>query len=289
MRFSGSWTIARVFDVPIRIHWSVPVFVLLAGGFRFVPGTWLGALLLILIHEVGHAFVVRQVRARALSIEVLGFGGLCVWEGEVTRVQRACIAWGGVWAQMIVLAAALIGVAVFGEPQNVFAQQMVDAAIRSNLWLIGVNLLPIPPLDGSEAWPLFPLLWRRFQRRRALKNAAQRALAGDRSAAATLSAITGHTTTPPARSEPPATRTTTSSKPPVDVLTKGGKLRISVLDQRQIRRPPSTFEETDDPDLTPEAIAIVEAARKIAREAAVNPNSDKPAPSAEKGHKNSGT
>jgi hypothetical protein len=34
----------------------------------------------------------------------------------------------------------------------------------TNLWIIGFNLLPIEPLDGARAWPLFPLLWRRLRR-----------------------------------------------------------------------------------------------------------------------------
>lgn len=167
MRIAGSWTIARPFGVPIRIHWSVPVCALLAGGLKVAPGAWLAYLLLILIHEAGHAFVVRRVGARALALDVLGFGGLCWWEGSVTPIQRACIAWGGVWAQMVVFAIAGVSVLLVGMPAHPFAAQMVDVALVSNLWLIGVNLLPIPPLDGKEAWSLFPLLRRRFEQRRA--------------------------------------------------------------------------------------------------------------------------
>src|SRR5262245_9556225 len=162
MRTPGSWTVARPFGVPIRIHWSVPVCALLAGGLHVAPGAWLAYLLLILIHEAGHALVVRRVGARALALDVLGFGGLCWWEGAVTPIQRACIAWGGVWAQMVVLAIAGACVLLFGKPAHPFVAQMVDVAIVSNLWLIGVNLLPIPPLDGKDAWSLFPLLRRRF-------------------------------------------------------------------------------------------------------------------------------
>ncbi|HVV86735.1 MAG TPA: hypothetical protein VHE35_26940 [Kofleriaceae bacterium] len=51
-------------------------------------------------------------------------------------------------------------------------QQLVGALTVGNVWLMAINLLPIPPLDGAEAWPLFPLLWRhvrdgRRRRRRA--------------------------------------------------------------------------------------------------------------------------
>lgn len=220
----GSWTVARPFGVPIRLHWSIPVCALLAGGFRFAPGAWLAYLLLILIHEAGHAYVVRRVGARALALDVLGFGGLCWWEGSVTPIQRACIAWGGVWAQMVVLAIAGAGVLVLGMPSHPFAAQMVEVALWSNLWLIGLNLLPIPPLDGKEAWSLFPLLRRRFALRRAARASAR-----------------------------------------VRVLV------VPHLDSKQIASPPPATADAGDPELTPEVLAVIERARAIAREAAMDP------------------
>jgi|GEM_PF-673054 len=172
MRIPGSWTIARPYGVPIRIHWSVPVCALLAGGLHLAPGAWLAYLLLVLLHEAGHAYVVHRVGARPIALEVLGFGGLCWWKGTVTPIQRACIAWGGVWAQLLVLAVAGVAVLALGKPGNLFAADMVDVALVSNLWLIGVNLLPIPPLDGKEAWQLVPLLRRRFAARAAMRGVA---------------------------------------------------------------------------------------------------------------------
>jgi Zn-dependent protease len=223
MRIAGSWTIARPFGVPIRLHWSIPVFAFLAGGFQFAPGAWLASLLLILIHEAGHAIVVRRVGARALALDVLGFGGLCWWEGSVTPIQRACIAWGGVWAQMLVFVITGACVLLFGRPAHPFAAQMVDVALVANLWLIGLNLLPVPPLDGKEAWSLFPLLRRRFALRRAAR--------------------------------------------------AGARVRVLVvphLDSKQIASPlPAPAAEPEDPELTPEVLAVLERARTIAREAAL--------------------
>lgn len=172
MRIAGSWTIARPFGVPVRVHWSVPLCALLAGGVRIAPGAWLAFLLLVLIHEAGHAFVVRRTGARVAALDVLGFGGLCWWEGSVTPLQRACIAWGGIWAQMVVLIVTGAAVLSFGHPSHPFAAQMVDVWITGNLWLMGINLLPIRPLDGEEAWALFPLLRRRIAARRRAGRAA---------------------------------------------------------------------------------------------------------------------
>jgi hypothetical protein len=127
MRIAGSWTVARPFGVPIRLHWSIPVCALLAGGLRVAPGAWLAYLLLVLIHEAGHAFVVRRVGARALALDVLGFGGLCWWEGSVTPIQRACIAWGGVWAQMVVLAVTGACVLLLGMPDPASGRRPPEA------------------------------------------------------------------------------------------------------------------------------------------------------------------
>lgn len=246
MRIPGSWTIARPFGVPVRIHWSVPVCAFLAGGFSVAPGAWLAYLLLVLIHEAGHAFVVRRVGARANALDVLGFGGLCWWEGEVTPLQRACIAWGGIWAQMIVFAVTGIAVLLLGHPSHWFAKQMVDVALMSNLWLIGINLLPIPPLDGKDAWTLFPLLRRRFSRRidPSLPRSVQRALSRSGSIAITTADRTSkHRAT--------------------------ARLRVVApdLDRRAIDAP-SPPDDFDESSFTPEAEAVIERARAIAREAA---------------------
>ncbi|MEZ4298285.1 MAG: M50 family metallopeptidase [Polyangiaceae bacterium] len=244
MRFAGSWTIARPFGVPVRIHWSVPVCALLAGGIRVAPGAWLAFLLLVLIHEAGHAYVVRRVGARALALDVLGFGGLCWWEGSVTPIQRACIAWGGVWAQMVVLVLAFAGVAVFGEPDHWFAAQMVDVAIRANLWLMAINLLPIPPLDGKEAWSLFPLLRRRMAARR-----AERAR------------LRGGARIPVLSARAPVVKS--SSPPRFEPADRKG-VSAEVID------PPEAYE-PDETDFTPEVHEVLERARAIARDTARDP------------------
>ncbi len=262
MRIPGSWTIARPFGVPVRIHWSVPVCALLAGGFAVAPGAWLAYLLLVLFHEAGHAFVVRRVGARATALDILGFGGLCWWEGEVTALQRACIAWGGIWAQMIIFAVTGIAVLSLGRPANGFANQMVDVALVSNLWLIGVNLLPIPPLDGKDAWTLFPLLRRRLSRRidPSLPPALQRALSRS-----------GSISVAPAE-RPTKLRVASPTRSVGTPSPSGGRVRVVAphLDRRAIESP-SPHDDFDESSFTPEAEAVIERARAIAREAARDP------------------
>jgi len=150
----GSLTVARLRGIPIRLHWTVPLGALVFSGFRWAPGFWTGFFLLVLIHELGHAALVRAFRLRVEGIDITGFGGLCHWSGRATPVERGVIAWGGVLAQGLLLAATFGGLALLGKPRVPFVAELVSVFTFTNLWLIALNLLPVPPLDGHEAWKL---------------------------------------------------------------------------------------------------------------------------------------
>ncbi len=162
---NGGWlTLFRWRGTPVRAHWSVPLGAWALSGFRIDPIGWFAMILVILVHEFGHAVVVRACRQRVLAIDVHGFGGLCRWQGHATPIQRAAIAWGGVWAQMILLACAFAYFA-WRIPESHAEASFERAFIEGNLWIIALNLLPFPPLDGSEAWALPGLLLRRTIKR----------------------------------------------------------------------------------------------------------------------------
>jgi Zn-dependent protease len=175
----GYLTVGRWGGAPVRVHWTLPIGAFVFGQARIVPGFWAGFFLIVLIHEIGHALVVRRYRHQVVSIEVHGLGGVCRWAGEPTAIQRAKIAWGGVNAQMLAGLFAVAALAVFGQPVTRFGVQLAQAFTVGNLWLIGINLMPVPPLDGAEAWRLPKLLWAR-RRARARTNATTRARAYQR-------------------------------------------------------------------------------------------------------------
>lgn len=166
---TGYLTLLRWRGVPLKLHWTIPVGAVLLGRFAFVPGFWVGFFFLVLAHELGHALVVRLCGQQVLAVEVTGLGGVCRWQGHATPLARAAIAWGGVWAQLLVFAAAGLFLLLRGLPSSWFAAQLLEALLWGNVWLMLLNLLPIPPLDGKEAWPLFSLLGARLRRRRAAK------------------------------------------------------------------------------------------------------------------------
>lgn len=155
---NGYWHVGHVSGVPVKLHWSTALGALFFSGFRFAPAFWLAFLALVLIHELGHAWFVRRLGHRALSVEVMGFGGLCQWDGSgSTRLDRAVIAWGGVVFQALLLVATFFASWLLGPPRALWQAQILAAFTTTNLWLIGLNLLPIAPLDGAEAWKVFPI------------------------------------------------------------------------------------------------------------------------------------
>jgi Zn-dependent protease len=181
---SGYLRIGRFRGAPIRLHWSIPLGILLFTGFRFAPGAWLAFVVLILVHELGHALTVAISRLRVVAVDVLGIGGLCRYDGYPTPRQRVLIAWGGVLAQAALGLLTLIALVVFGRPEQPFVADVAHVFTQVNLWLILVNLLPVPPLDGVEAWGVVHLVTAARARRRmdAADARAIRARAEDRAA-----------------------------------------------------------------------------------------------------------
>lgn len=157
---SGHLTVLRFRQVPLRLHWTLPVGMMVFGGLRFAPAFWAGFFLLVLVHELGHAGLVRLFGHRVLSVDVTGFGGLCRWAGHATPMERGAIAWGGVLAQSVLLAGTLLFVLLAGAPRTLWAMELVSVFTWTNLWIIGLNLLPIPPLDGADAWRFVAALGR---------------------------------------------------------------------------------------------------------------------------------
>lgn len=150
---SGYWTVTRVRGAPVRLHWTIPVVGILFGGLD--PGFILGFVLLVMLHELGHALLVWRTGHRVTAIEVTGLGGLCHWSGSATAFQRSLIAWGGVLMQGALYAAVAIAMRFAGLPPNAFVWSLLSVFLGTNLWLIALNLIPVPPLDGAEAWQIF--------------------------------------------------------------------------------------------------------------------------------------
>lgn len=165
---TGYLTLGRVRGALVRMHWSAFALALLLGYSRHAS-IWtslLGSffvLALILAHEFGHAFMVWRYRHTVHSVDVFAFHGWCRWSGHPSPYERAMIAWGGIFAQLALLAMAMLTTFFVDRPGIVFLA-IGHVFVWTNLYLIGINLIPIAPLDGHEAWKLVPLLRQRGPR-----------------------------------------------------------------------------------------------------------------------------
>lgn len=153
----------------VLIHWTVLALAIIVSGFSFRPWAWLAVLTVILIHELGHAFAVLKARATVVSIRMDATGGCCEWAGQVTRAQRLAIAWGGVLAQLLLWGVAFIAYIYFDPFIYGFSAEFLSVLLWWNLILVALNLLPVKPLDGYDAWRLLRMTWRdwRLQNRKA--------------------------------------------------------------------------------------------------------------------------
>lgn len=157
--------IGSIAGVRIRLHASVLLMVALFAFLRADLPIVLGLVAVILVHELGHAFVARRRGLAVREVVVHGFGGYCTHEpGRPIDVQA--IAWGGVLAQAwLGFALALVRVGLDRLPVGMVPPDpmipfWIGALSRMNLELALVNLVPIRPLDGAEAWKLVGTLWR---------------------------------------------------------------------------------------------------------------------------------
>jgi len=152
----------------VRIHWTALVLAVIISGFSLRPIAWLAVLVVILIHELGHAAAVLNARATVVAIRMDALGGCCEWAGQVTRAQRLAIAWGGVLAQLLLFGGAIVGLRFIGPSVSEFWGDILPFLLQWNLILIALNLLPVKPLDGYDAWRLLWMAvqdWRRQRRR----------------------------------------------------------------------------------------------------------------------------
>ncbi|MFO0748930.1 MAG: hypothetical protein U1F43_25180 [Myxococcota bacterium] len=171
MMFTAGYAeLGKYRGVPIRWHWSLLVMLAVvgldvdpAGGYSLRPLCSLFTLALILVHEAGHHAMIRFHGFTPIGVDLQAFGGETRWRGEATPRQEVRMAWAGVFAQAVALAAVGLGFGVYqltgGEVTAGWAQDLRFVYIDINLLMICVNLVPLPTFDGDVAWKVVAL-WR---------------------------------------------------------------------------------------------------------------------------------
>jgi Zn-dependent protease len=132
---------------PLLLHWSLLLGAVLFCAAQPRPALLAGYLAVLLVHLLGHALAAGRKGVRGFALH--GLGGELLIEGDVAPLRRSLIALAGPAAQLALLAGAL---AVRASPD------LYDAFTRRNLVMLLLNLIPIAPLDGKEAWRIFSRL-----------------------------------------------------------------------------------------------------------------------------------
>ena len=130
---NGYLTLGSPGGVPVRVHWTAPLGAVVLSGLSWRPGAWLGFLVLILAHELGHAALVKLNRLQVVEVMIHAIGGECRWYGNATEVQRSVVAWGGVLAQALLLVVALVARQVVGLPSAFVARKDLPATDLAGL------------------------------------------------------------------------------------------------------------------------------------------------------------
>ncbi|MER7463098.1 site-2 protease family protein [Streptomyces sp. NPDC097981] len=189
---NGSVLIGRVVGVPLRMHWSVPVLVVLFAyglGRQTLP-VWtpgrsnavytlasaVGALLLIgslLLHETAHAATARRKKISVEDVTLWALGGMTRMGRPQTAAAAFAVAVSGPLTSLVIGGAALGA----GLGLHALLGWAVPAAVLvwlgwTNLFLAVFNLLPAAPLDGGRV--LQALLWWRTGDRERAERAASR-------------------------------------------------------------------------------------------------------------------
>lgn len=163
--------VLRINGVPVFVHWSVWVVVVLI-MFNVIRNP-LGSILalaaylgMFLIHEAGHLVAAEKMHCEVHRIRIYPICGITNFETPWSKFDHCVIAWGGVIAQATVFTPIIIAVSLFGytrfEPINAVLAILGFFSLGTALF----NLLPLRPLDGSIAWAIIPEAFKWLRDRR---------------------------------------------------------------------------------------------------------------------------
>jgi len=144
---------------PVYIHISIlaafAYFIYLNGPIAGVIATF-AFILMMLAHELGHAYYVTRYRHELVEINVYPLHGECLYDIDERWLPETLIIAGGILAQLALL---LVWLSIIGalnmlnlwKLENLL-EPITDVFIRINIITMILNLLPIEGLDGKILW-----------------------------------------------------------------------------------------------------------------------------------------
>jgi len=171
-------TISGPFGVPIHIHWSVlfgAIIPCLYVGFSLVdiPFFIIGFVLLVGVHEFGHAIAAKLLGLKVFAVHINITGGHCRYELPPTIWKALFVTSAGLLAQILLLLITTIYIAIFGYESGRVVNDFILVFTFLNALMLIVNVLPFKPLaglstDGLILWKLM-IAWIRLAYRMAAR------------------------------------------------------------------------------------------------------------------------
>jgi Zn-dependent protease len=160
----GSFSLGKLFGIPVLMHWSVVLVVVMFGDSLAQQYGWLPAsvalvafLASILAHEFAHALVARRKAVNTISIQLWALGGIARLDREAPSARaEGWIASAGPLTSLVLGAVGLggfFGVAALGGHGAWLG--VLGWVGLINTALAAFNMLPGSPLDGGrvfKAW-----------------------------------------------------------------------------------------------------------------------------------------
>lgn len=148
-----------LFGFPVVIHWFFWINAALIGGALDATGpaafqallVWMAVVLVsILIHELGHAFAMRQLGDRRVAVVLFALGGYAQGSLPRTRGQDVWVSFAGPLAQAGAGFFVLLCLRAYpGVVSGLLGKGLVQFVYASIFWAV-LNLVPVLPLDGGR-------------------------------------------------------------------------------------------------------------------------------------------
>lgn len=153
--YAGSY-----FGIPVRIHFTFPLILILFGVEAWVRGTWqdaVDAVLLILavfvcvvLHELGHSLQVRRYGIRVRDIVLLPIGGMARAEKIPEKPwQEIVVAISGPIVNFVLAAVFFVLILWRKDPFDLETNFLTNL-FAINIVLGSFNLIPAFPMDGGR-------------------------------------------------------------------------------------------------------------------------------------------
>ncbi len=169
-RLRGFVRVARIGGVPIDVHWSCVsggLMLSAAGAFKpelLVP-LMVAYVLVVLVHEAGHAIAATILGLKVYGIRLIGLGGYCLGEPASGPRNIAVLYSAGMITQLLSFAAALFAHAIRSGPEGPILGSFIVAFTLGNALVFAYSLIPRTyrgqPSDGRVLLQLAIDRWHR--------------------------------------------------------------------------------------------------------------------------------